>query len=394
MRRVSAAAGVVLLSCATGASLCGCESSVAAPETKPPAAAVPVRVARAVREDFEVPVGAIGWVEAFATVTVKPQVDGQIQEIHFREGDELRAGQPLFTIDPRPFEAALRLAKATLVRDQALAEDARLEAQRVLRLFENEEASERERDETRYAAESKIGQVEADQAMVDSATLDLEYCTIRAPFDGRAGSYMVHRGTIVKRNETELVMVNQIAPIYVAFSAVEHFMPDIRLALARGEVPVRARFDEEGGGEEWGRLSFVDNEVDRSTGMIRLKATFENQSRRLWPGRFMRVTMPTRTLPQVVVIPAAAVQPSQRGSVVYVVNADDTVETRAVTAGPTVTGRTAVTEGLYGDETVVTDGHLRLTPGATIERGVSATSQPTTRSASGESGAAAGERRS
>src|SRR5262245_3994324 len=244
MRRKAVACGSLVLA----ALLAGCESlKPAGPTSQPaakPAPAVPVKTALAVRGDFPITISAIGWVEAYATVTIKPQVAGQLQEIHFREGDELAENQVLFTIDPRPFEAALQLAQATLERDKALADDADLEATRMYDLFKSNQATERERDASRFAANSKQAQVRADEADLQRARLNLEYCTIRAPFAARAGSYLVHRGHVLKENETEMVVVNQLAPIYVTFSVPEQYLAQVRESRAKGQVAVIAEFDE------------------------------------------------------------------------------------------------------------------------------------------------------
>lgn len=370
-------------------SLAGCDSihsgsPASQPAVKPPPA-VPAKTARATREDFAVTVSAIGWVEPYASLTIKPQIAGQLKEIHFREGDELTAGQVLFTIDPRPFEAALHLAEATLARDQALADDAQLEARRAQALFDNNQGTDRERDATRFAADSRLAQVRADEADVERVRLNLEYCTIRAPFAARAGSYLVHRGYVLKENEAEMVVINQLSPIYVTFSVPEQYLAQVQESLKNGRVSVLAEFGEDVAAPETGTLAFLDNEVDKSTGMIKLKATFENRNRRLWPGRFVRVSLATRTLPDTVVVPAPAVQPGQGGMFVYVVKPDRTVAMSIVEVGPTIDGRTAIIRGLAGDEQVVTDGHLRLTPGATIEvKNIEPTSQAVVTRAEGE----------
>ncbi|MFO0839537.1 MAG: efflux RND transporter periplasmic adaptor subunit [Phycisphaerae bacterium] len=337
------------------------------PATTRPAPAVPVAVRRATREDFKLTTAAIGWVEPLAVVTIKPQVSGQIVEAAFREGDELKAGQVLFEIDRRPFEAALQLARATLRRDAAMAEDARQEAERTADLFGRGQESERQRDQTRLIAESKAAQVAADEADVRQAELNLEYCTIRAPIEGRAGRFLVDRGNVVKANETELLVINQLSPIYVTFSLPERFVTRVKAAMAAGEVPVSADADEGAvAGGDTGVLAFIDNQVDASTAMIKLKARFENGQRHLWPGQFVRTKLTIQTLHDVVVVPSSAVQPGQRGAFVYVVSPDQTVSSRSVLPGETFDSRTVVASGLNGDETVVTDGHLRLTNGSQI----------------------------
>jgi multidrug efflux system membrane fusion protein len=363
---VFAAAILAGLGLAAGCDSMPSGSPASQPAAKPPPP-VPAKTARAMREDFAITVSAIGWVEPYASLTIKPQVAGQLKEIHFREGDELTPGQVLFTIDPRPFEAALHLAEAMLARDQALADDAQLEARRAQSLFDNNQGTDRERDATRFAADSRLAQVRADEADIERAKLNLEYCTIRAPFAARAGSYLVYRGYVLKENEAEMVVINQLSPIYVTFSLPEQYLAQVQESLKNGGVSVLAEFDDVGAARESGTLAFLNNEVDKSTGMIKLKATFENQNRRLWPGRFVRVSLATRTLPDTVVVPAPAVQPGQGGMFVYVVRPDQTVAMSMVEVGPTIDGRTAILRGLAGDEEVVTDGHLRLTPGAAIE---------------------------
>lgn len=339
----------------------------------PPA---PVSVASAKRTDVDVTVSAIGWVEPFSTVTIRSQVDGELIGVHFKEGDDVAAGQVLFTIDARPYEAALHLAEANLKRDEALAEDARREAERIADLFSNNQGSPRERDRTRADADAKAAQVRASAAQIEQARLQVERCTIRSPIAGRAGTVLSHRGNIVKQSDTPLVVLNQVTPIYVAFSVAERHVSEIRAASEPMPVEVRAV----GGGDQAiaGLLTFINNEVDRSTGMIRLKASFENADRRLWPGEFVDVKVTTRRLSQVVTVPSSAIQAGQDRMFVFVVAEDKTVEARTVVTGLSTEGQTVVTSGLRGDETVVTDGHLRLTAGGSVQikQDAPAASQP------------------
>lgn len=358
--------------------LAGCEERKAAAPSSAGRAAprVPVKVEFASKEDFAVTTSAIGWVEAYATVVVKPQVSGQLQEIHFVEGQELRAGDPLFTIDPRPFEAALRLAESERERDAAMANNAEREAEQLKSLFERGQASDRERDDARFLADSRMAQVRADDAEIARAKLEREYCEIRSPIDGRTGSFLVDRGNIVKADETEMVAINQLAPIFVTFSLPQQHLAQLRASSSEGKVDVIAYPDDGVEAPAIGELAFIDNQVDRDTGMLRLKAAFENKDHRLWPGSFVRVTLTTQTLRNTVVVPTSAVQVGQSSSYVYVVNAGDAVEMKAVSVGPTIAGRTVITNGLSGDEEVVTDGHLRLTPGAEIVRKSPQTTKP------------------
>ncbi|MCG3138104.1 MAG: Multidrug resistance protein MdtA [Phycisphaerae bacterium] len=331
------------------------------------AEAVPVTVARATQETVPVNVEAIGWVEAYAKVTIKPLVSGQITEIHFKEGDELTQDQQLFTIDPRPYQAALELAQANLERDRAVADDAVLEARRVARLFENNQAADRELQQSQADAEAKSAQLRADQAEVEQAQLELEYCSIRSPISGLAGRYLVNQGNIVKTDETELVSINQIKPIYVAFSVPEQYLDQIQSAMAQPPLKVTAQIPESTTALQHGQLVFIDNQVDQSTGMIRLKASFDNVDRHLWVGQFVNVTMTIMTLSDVVVIPTSAIQNSQSGPFVFVVMKDQSVEMRQIETGQALGERTTIQKGVQPDEVVVTDGQMRLTPGATVK---------------------------
>lgn len=333
---------------------------------KPAAAPVPVTVGDAQRRDFQVAVSAIGWVEPFATVVVKPQVAGQLQKIAFREGDEVKAGAVLMKIDARPFEAALRLAESSLARDQAMATDARREATRMHDLAAKGQASDRERDQTEADAAAKEAQVRARAAEVEQARLNLEYCTIRSPMDARAGAYLVNRGNVVKENETELVVLNQLSPIHVAFSVPERYLAAVRAGQVGSKLAVVARPTDSDEPPLAGELQFIDNQVDRNTGTVKMKATFANLDKRLWPGRFVKVELSLTTMSDVVVVPSSAVQPGQKGSIIFVVDESGAAQVRSIEPGLSQGGLTVVARGLSGGERVVTDGQLRLTPGAKV----------------------------
>jgi len=356
---------VILLA---GALSTGCDAKgVSGASTGPDAdAAMPVTVASATREDVPIQVQAIGWAEAYATVTIRPQVEGQLTEIHFTEGQQVKIGDLLFTIDPRPFVAALRLSEANLLKDQALAQDAEREANRVTDLFTKNMAADRERDQARANSDAVRAQVQADQAAVENAKLRLEYCTIRSPIDGRAGARLVDVGNIVEANKTALVTVNQISPIFVTFSVAERHLSLIKQQMQAAPLAVEARFADEAGDPIIGRLAFVDNQVDTLTGMVRLKAAFPNEDHRLWPGRFVNVALTISKQNDAVVVPTSAVQTGQRGTFVFVVRGDSTVEMRPVSVGANVHERTVLSEGVQAGEVVVTDGQLRLTPGVKV----------------------------
>jgi multidrug efflux system membrane fusion protein len=370
VRTVPIAIGCVLGSVIllAGALSTGCDTKgVSGASTGPDAdAAMPVTVASATREDVPIQVQAIGWAEAYATVTIRPQVEGQLTEIHFTEGQQVKIGDLLFTIDPRPFVAALRLSEANLLKDQALAQDAEREANRVTDLFAKNMAADRERDQARANSDAVRAQVQADQAAVENAKLRLEYCTIRSPIDGRAGARLVDVGNIVEANKTALVTVNQISPIFVTFSVAERHLSLIKQQMQAASLAVETRFADEPSDPIIGRLAFVDNQVDTLTGMVRLKATFPNADHRLWPGRFVNVALTISKQNDAVVVPTSAVQTGQRGTFVFVVRGDSTVEMRPVSVGANVHERTVLSEGVQAGEVVVTDGQLRLTPGVKV----------------------------
>jgi len=332
-----------------------------------PPADVPVRVAKAGLQTMPVQVIAIGNVEAFASVSIKPLVSGALETIKFEEGQDVKKGRLLFTIDRRPFEAALAQAQAMLARDKATAANARLDAGRYASLALQGVTSKQQADQAASAADSNDAAVRADSAAVDSAKLQLEYCTIYSPIDGRTGSYQVKPGNMVKANDVPvLIVINQISPIYLDFSIPEQYLADVKKYMAQGALHVEATIPNDPGPPETGTVTFVDNAMDNTTATIRLKATFTNDKRRLWPGQFVNTVLTLTSERNAVVVPAQAMQTGQSGQFVFVVKADGTVESRSVTAGRTVGGITVIEKGLAQGETVVTDGQLRLIPGAKV----------------------------
>ncbi len=328
--------------------------------------AVPVTLATASAEDVPIQVSAIGWAEALASVTIRPQIEGQLTEIHFHEGQQVKAGDLLFSIDSRPLVAALRLTEATLLKDQALAADLERESNRIMELFDQNMAADRERDQTKASADAARAQVEADMAAVENARLRLEYCEIRTPIAGRAGARLVDQGNIIKANDTALVTINQISPIYVTFAVAERHLPKIKEQMSLSPLVVDAEFTGEDRPVSRGKLTFIDNQVDTLSGMVRMKATFENNDLALWPGRFVNVTLAIATLHAAVVVPTPAIQVGQKGTFVYVVTMDSTAEMRPVTIGPILAGKTVISTGVSVGEIVVTDGHLRVVPGSKV----------------------------
>jgi multidrug efflux system membrane fusion protein len=370
----------------------GCSRAQAPAPTR---SGVPVTVASATTKDIPVEVRVIGTVEAYSTVAVKSQVTGQLKEVHFKEGDEVKAGDRLFLVDPRPFEWELKRLEANLqrnvaqgkqgeanmARDSAQAKLAEVETNRFERLIKQGIVAREEYDRSRAnldalqavvnadlaAIENSEQAVRADRAAIETARLQLDYSTIISPISGRTGSLMVHEGNIVRANETSLVTINQISPLYVGFAVPEQVLPDIKKYMAAGNLRVAATPANDAQGVVHGDLTFVDNAVDTNTGTIRLKATFANKERRLWPGQFVNVVTTLTQERGAVVVPSQAVQSGQSGTYVFVVKPDLSVESRTVVVGRTVGGEAVIARGVQSGERVVTDGHLRLVPGSIVE---------------------------
>jgi multidrug efflux system membrane fusion protein len=353
---------IAFLALLLAAGLGGCKREEVA---KPPP--MPVAVAEASRQSVPVELRAVGNVEAVSTVGVKSQVGGTLARVHFREGEEVRQGDLLFTIDPRPYETALRQAEALLARDQAQLENARQTERRYAELLRDRFISQQEYDIVQTDAAALAATVRADRAAAENARLRLSWCTIRSPLDGRAGSLLAHEGDLIKADADEpMVVIHQLRPIDVSFAVPEQELPRIRRQLAAGSLAVEALLTGEEAQPEAGRLTFIDNAVDTATGTIRLKGSFANEAARLWPGQFVTVGLTLGRLEDVVTVPQAAVQAGQQGAFVFVLKADGSVEQRPVQPGVTWEGMTVV-EGVQAGETVVTDGQMRLYPGARVE---------------------------
>lgn len=335
----------------------------------PRPAAVPVVAAAALRKDVPVQLRTIGAVEPLATVAVKPQVGGIITVVHFQEGSYVGEGELLFTIDPRPYEAALQQAEATLAKDEASTRNAQVEAQRGESLFAQGILSKENYDQLRFSAQSFEAAVRADRAALDRARLDLEYCSIRSPIVGRTGSLLLHQGNFVKAIDGgPLVIINRTDPVYVSFSIPEQRLAEVNAARLSGRLAVDALITGEESRPLRGELSFLDNAVDRGTGTIKLKGTFPNKEKRLWPGQFVNTRLTLGTKAGAVVVPTPAVQTGQAGTFIFLIKPDLTVEARPVVVeAGSGEEETVVTKGLEGGEQVVTDGQLRLVPGAKVE---------------------------
>jgi multidrug efflux system membrane fusion protein len=335
---------------------------------KAKSAPVPVSVATSMRKDMPVTVEAIGTVEPFASVGIKSQVAGVLEKVNFHEGDPVKAGDLLFAIDPRPFAARLDQARATLAKDQAALDNARKQAERYGPAAEKGYVSEEQSDQAQTSVATLAALVQADQAALASARLDLDNCTIRAPISGATGELLVTEGNLVKASDDQpLVTINQIVPVKVSFTLPEQTLPELKKHLTGGELAIWAIPPGDGAQPQSGRFAFLDNMIDQSTGTIRLKATFANPDRGFWPGQFVKVSLRLTTRRAATVVPAPAVQTSQTGAYVYVVKPDQSVEERPVIAAFSFGGESVIDSGLAVGETVVTDGQLRLKPGALVK---------------------------
>jgi multidrug efflux system membrane fusion protein len=358
--RLIRAAGLAALA----ALACGCAKQQAAPPARPP---TPVTITKAVQKTMPVEVTAVGNVEAISTISIRAQVAGEIQEIRFKEGDFVKKGQVLVIIDPRPYEAALAQAKASLARDKATGVYNRAQAQRYKTLFDQGVASAEQLESFVSAADAADATVNADEAAIKTAELNLEYCTIASPLDGRTGTVMVKPGNLVKVADVPIVVINQVNPIYVNFTVPQQYWPDIKEDVDRRALRVSAIIPQDLGRPVEGTLTFVDNIVDSTTGTIHLRGTFENSQNRLWPGLYVNVLLTLSQQPNATVVQAHSIVSTPNGSYVYVVKPNNTVEQRTVVPIRTVENETVVDKGLQPGEVIVLDGQINLVPGAQIE---------------------------
>jgi membrane fusion protein, multidrug efflux system len=339
------------------------------PQREKREALVPVKVAVAEQKAVPVQLQAVGTVEAFATVSIKSRVDGQLVGVHFREGQDVKKGDALFTIDPRPYEAALKEARARLDRDAALADKAELDAKRYAELVAKNYVSSDKFEQFRANAEALRATVAADRAALERAQLNLDYCYIRAPMTGRTGRLLVDEGAQIKANDDKggMVEIMQIMPINVGFAVPQQYLTEIKLHMARGPLKVEVEIPESQARPEPGTLDFLDHKVNTQTGTVLLKGAFANKDRLLWPGQFVMATLTLTTRSNAVVIPSVAIQVGQDGQFVYVVKPDMSVEPRTVVPGMSVGDDVVIEKGLAAGEKVVTEGQLRLVPGAKVQ---------------------------
>jgi multidrug efflux system membrane fusion protein len=332
---------------------------------------VPVLVAQSVATNVPVQIQPppVGHVTPYSTVTVHSQIQGMISEVHFQEGQVVKKGQLLFTIDPRPEEASLAQARANLARDRAQLENAKIQFDREQKLFDQKLVSQDDFDTSKASMDALAGTVQADEAAVTNAVLNLDYTEIRSPIDGVTGGLQSFLGNVVKAPDDTLLTINQIHPIYVEFAVPEQYLPQIKKEMHEHALKVSVTYQNMNVPPPEGDLTFVNNTVDESTGTIDLRATFPNENNVLWPGQFVNVALTLSDLTNAIVVPSQAVQTGQNGEYLYVVKSnqtDQTVEERPVTIGITYQGETVVESGLSAGETVATDGQSRLVPGAKV----------------------------
>jgi multidrug efflux system membrane fusion protein len=345
-------------------SFTGCGKKSGPPPKKD---AVPVIVAPVTQKTMPLQIESIGNVEAYSTVSIKAQSGGVLSQIHFKEGQDVKKGDILFTIDTRSYHAQLKQAEATLAKDMAQLENAAMEVKRYDDLIKKGYVAQSEYDKVITNASVLEAIAKADKAAVENTRLLLDYCVIRSPITGRTGDLMAHEGDLIKANaDTAMLVINQIQPVYVNFAVAERYLIEIK-KYSSGKISVDAVIPGDEKHPENGTLSFIDNAVDTTTGTIRLKATFANAARHLWPGQFVNTAMTLIMENNAILVPSRAIQSGQQGSFVFVVKPDLTVEIRPVTVKRTVRGEAIIEKGVQSGETVVTDGQLRLTPGAKVE---------------------------
>lgn len=346
----------------------GCSENPAEPvalKGKRTSASLPVTVTTVERKDVPVELRSVGLIEASVSIAIKSQVSGLLEKVAFQEGDLVKAGDLLFQIDPRPYRSRLKQAQAALTKDLAALDNARKQAKRYLPAAEKGYVSSEQSDQAQTTAATLEAQIIADEAALENARLDLENCTIRSPIAGYTGELFTDSGNLVKAAADQpLVTINQITPVKISFTLPELALTDVKKYRTAGEMDVRA----ESGDESFsGKLIFVDNRVDPASGTIRLKASFPNKKNQLWPGQFVSVWLRLATRTDAIVVPTRAIQTSQNGDFVYVVNSDQTVTQRPITLAFTAEDQAIIDVGLSGGETIVTDGHLRLRDGAAIK---------------------------
>ncbi|QWR78314.1 efflux RND transporter periplasmic adaptor subunit [Candidatus Magnetomonas plexicatena] len=345
-------------------SLTSCDKAAMAPKGPPP---VPVTVQKAIAKSMPVEITAFGTVEAFNSVSIIPQVPGKILKIHFKEGQYVKKGNLLITIDPEPYKEKLSQAEAVLAKDRANLTYAKEEAQRYSFLLEKGAVSRSEYDKNTSSFKAQEELVKSDEAQVKQARLNLGYCSVRSPIEGKTGGLILKEGSIVEENKTKVVTINQIQPILVRFSVPEKYLNEIKRYSDVGSLKVLSYPPKYENTPLEGKLTFISNAVDQSSGMIELKAEYENKDSFLWPGQFVNVIVYLTIQSNAVVVPSSVVQAGLKGNYAFVVKPDMTAELRTVVVDRVQRDETVITTGIAPGETVVTDGHIKLKNGLTVK---------------------------
>jgi membrane fusion protein, multidrug efflux system len=351
--------------CALGAlAFYGCDNETPASFERPPA---PVTVSAAVTQDVPIYIDAVGKIVAREVVAIQPQISGRITKVHFADGADVKAGEVLFTIDPRPFQAQLNQAQANLAQAQAALNLAKINLARIESVTDPRAVSRQDYDTRKNAVEVAEAQLGQGRAALDTARLNLEYCTIRSPIHGRAGQRLADAGNIVTANNSSLLVIQRLDPIYADFTVPENDLTEVQHNMARRTLRVEVRLPDEPDKPREGKLTFLDNSVQDGTGTIKLRATLDNTDRRFWPGRFAKIRLILDTRRQAVMVPAGAPQISAKGPFVYVVKQDSTAELRPVSTGQRQGDLIVIDKGLKAGERVVTTGQLGVTPDGKVQ---------------------------
>ena len=345
------------------AGLAACNKKPEANFERPPA---PVTVARAVARDVPVYIDAVGKTVAREVVSVQPQVSGRITQIHFTDGANVKIGDLLFTIDPRPYQAQLNQAEANVAQAEAALSLAKVNFARVEKVSDPRAVSRQDFDARKSAVESAEATLKQNRAAVENARLNLEYCTIRSPINGRAGQRAVDVGNVVSANNGSLLVIQRLDPIYADFTVTESELSGVQRNMAKQALKVEVRLPDDGTEPREGNLTFLDNSVQEGSGTVKLRATLNNNDRSLWPGRFVKVRLILQTQRDAVLVPADAPQLSAKGPFVYVVKPDSSAELRPVKVGQRQEDLIVIKDGLKADERVVVSGQLGVTPGGKV----------------------------
>ena len=344
--------------------LTGCAKKVEKPKGRPPALVI---TALATVQNIPVMIKAIGNMEASEVVAIRSQISGQLTNVAFREGQEVAKGSLLFQLDARSYQAELKKAEASLARNQTIMKNATKDYERYSQLVKDGIVTQEQAEGYRTKAESAAADVAADKASVENARTQLSFCTITSPISGRLGALVTDRGNVIKANDTVLVTINKLTPINASFTINDKELAALKSQMAAGKVSVSAEVPGTTGLKEKGIITFIDNSIDAATGMIRIKASFDNSKKLLWPGQFVNLSLTMAVLNNAVVVPSQAIQTGQNGQFVFVVTKENSAEIRPVSTGPAALGVTVITKGLQAAEQVVIDGQMRVIPGGKVE---------------------------